>query len=315
MKGLSIVVTYYKGEEFIYKCLDSIFGSYAFSNQSLAYEVVLIIDSIEDAHVANDLAKTYAAKPLIILKNDVNIGVSESRNRALKHINYQFYSIIDQDDYVTERYFPVLEQELSTDLAIHILNAKIENVKANILTTIYTFKPRISFEGILLKKTFIYTPGLLIFNSQFIPAENLFIDTSEEYKGCDDWAAYLNLCIDLKDKVTQKFIPEVLFVYCLHATNFSNNVSTMISSSIAVLNFLKNKVGVSSSQLKLIEYSLKMHKFYKNKDIVMMNKGLLFLKSPKSFLYHYFFSFFNLERLNRLVFKARYQLKLRTKSV
>lgn len=310
MDGLSIIVTYYKGESFIFKCLDSIFQSYDKSNKILQNEVVLIIDSMGDAERIEGLLKEkYDARPLRILKNAKNLGVSASRNVALNEIRYQFYTVIDQDDYVKEDYFSVLEKELDSNTAIHIINGTILYIGNNIEVPIYFFAPKFSFRSLILKNTFIYTPGLLILNSKFVAPNNLFIDTSEQYKGCDDWAAYLNLLIDLNDSVSQKYISTPLFVYCLHSTNYSNNKGEMINSSIAVLDYLQQKTQLNKTNAEDIKVAHTMQKFYYAKDVDLLKKTALLKAYPAGFSSHYFLSFFNKERMNRLIFRLAYLKK------
>lgn len=306
-KGLSIIVTYYEGERFIFKCLDSIIDSFEQSKKSLNYEIILVIDSMNGAEaIEASLNNHYKLKPLRVFRNAENIGVSESRNFGLSNVSYKFYTIIDQDDYVEQAYFSVIENELEDQIAVHVLNGKILQLDTNQKAPMYTFRPKFKFASLVSKRTIFYTPGLLIFNSDLIPSKSLFIDTSENYKGCDDWAAYLNIIVDLKDNVSQKYLPQLLFVYCHHSTNYSKNLDSMILSGLAVLDYLNNKKGVDEEMKKGIKNSIQLHKFYYKKDVNKVGKLKSFIAFPNIFLSHYIFSFFDKERLNRLIFRTRY---------
>jgi len=307
MNSLSIISTYYKGENFIFNCIDSLVNSYERSKKKMNYEIVLIIDSIDDSdHIFNLLSGKYTSIPIRIIKNVKNIGVSASRNVGLDLIKYDFYTIIDQDDYVTQEYFSALEQELDENYAVHMINGSILNITENISVPIYYFTPDFDFNNLILKNTVIYTPALLIFNKKFVPSKELFIDASEKYKGCDDWAAYLNILVDFELNVKMKFINKLLFVYCMHAENFSNNKGTMINSSIAVLNYLNKKNNLKETYRAKVNLALSRQAFYLDKEVNNFNKGRLFLTYPAHFASHYLLSFFNKQRLNRLIFRIKY---------
>ncbi|WP_145858826.1 glycosyltransferase family 2 protein [Pedobacter suwonensis] len=314
MSGISIVLTYYKGEKFIENCINSLIDSYEASSKLLAYEIVMVIDSMEDAdRIESLLSKKYKDHHLIIIKNEKNIGVAESRNRGLKTIKNTFYTIIDQDDYVKSNYFSVLEKELDTDNHIHLINGVIRYPNEKIEVPIYYFRPEFEFKSIILKTTFIYTPGLVIFNSNHIPGDELFIDTSETYKGCDDWAAYLNLILKAKGSLKYKYINSPLFVYCLHGSNYSNNKEEMIRSSTAVLEFLSHHPDVTIKEQRLIAKSFSMQKLYFSKDVNNSKAIQLFYRFPRQFLFHYFLSLFNLSNTNKLISKLSYVYKRQLK--
>lgn len=98
------------------------------SNKKIAFEIILVIDSIEDSkEISDKIKKEYSQykTDLNILINENNIGISESRNVGLKHSKYQYFTIIDQDDYVLDKYFNVIENKLSRLNSAYILNGYI----------------------------------------------------------------------------------------------------------------------------------------------------------------------------------------------
>jgi glycosyltransferase involved in cell wall biosynthesis len=309
MKGLSIILTYYKGEKYIQNCIDSIIASYNYSSKAIEYEIIVIIDSMDDGFLAKAMLEDkYKQVHVRVFKNSNNIGVSESRNFGLSLIQYKFYTIIDQDDLVKLRYFSTIESRLSASVSIQVLNGVIRYVNEGFEVPIYTFPPRFKFKNIILKETFIYTPGLLIFNSDLIPPDGLFLDTSEKYKGCDDWAAYLNIMLSTKEVLTYEFIDEKLFVYCLHSNNYSNDKEQMINSSKAVLDHLSTHARMDSTRMELITQAKLMQEFYLSKDVNMKSKIVLLIKYPNEFLTHYFLSLLQIDNTNKLILKLRYQL-------
>jgi glycosyltransferase involved in cell wall biosynthesis len=307
MTGLSIIITYYKGEKYIFKCLNSILNSAEASNRKITFEIILVIDSLEDSkEISEKIKNEYLLSEinLDVLINEQNLGVSESRNVGLKYSKYQYFTIIDQDDYILENYFSVIENKLTGLNSAYILNGYINYENHNKRIPIYFFKPKFNFESIINKNTFIYTPGLVIFDSKFVPKSDFFIDTSTKYKGSDDWAAYLNFLIKNKNS-KYVYIEDKIFIYSLHSDNYSNKIDEMINSSIAVLDYLSKLEIINSKNKKLIETSYLMQQFYLAKDFEKENTINLVKKFPKQFFDHYFLSFSALDRQNRLIFNLR----------
>ena len=316
MLSLSIVVTYYKGKEFILNCIDSIQKSHHASSKLIDYEVIIVIDSMEDADsIELLLLNTYDDLNLIVIKNYKNLGVSTSRNNGLQKVKHQFFTIIDQDDYVNIEYFETIEKELDSAYPIHIINGVIRYMDENIEVPIYTFTPRFKFKNLILKDTFIYTPGLIIFNTSIIDSNNLFIDTSEKYKGCDDLAAYLSLLLKFEDKIKFKYINSKLFVYCLHSNNYSNNKEEMILSSIAVLNYTAKLKSATAYYLRLINTSLGMQEFYLFRNVKKYSLPKLFVKFPNQFFYHYLISLMSIDHTNKIILKIRYYVMKKIKQI
>ena len=304
MEGISLLITYYKGPEFILKCLDSIVQSRQVSDL-IPLEVLVVMDSPEDStEVSKRITTIFGTKlELKIIINETNIGVSKSRNKGLLQTKYRYFTIIDQDDYILENYFYTLENQLNGNYALYILNGYVNYINQKKYIPIFTFHPKFTFKSILLKNTVIYTPGLIVFDSKYISKKDLFIDTSDKFKGSDDWAAYLNLLLnaDLKSK----FIKNRIFCYNLHNENFSNQKDVMIESSRSVLKYFDALIPDDNNLKSGVHFSINMHEFYYSKDCLNISTFSLFKRFPKEFLYHYLFSFFNSDRLNRVVFNFR----------
>ena len=90
---VSIVITYFDKKEYINKTLNSIF-SQSYKN----YEIILVYDdeSLYDLKFVNFLLSKFKKKKIVI--NKKNIGVSKSRNKALKYCKGKYIAFIDADD-------------------------------------------------------------------------------------------------------------------------------------------------------------------------------------------------------------------------
>lgn len=116
MRKLSIIVPCYNTEQYIEKCLDSIF------RQKLdEFEVILIDDHSSD-HTAS-IIKKYKKnhKNIKFIQNKENKGAGYNRNIALKEAKYDVISFIDSDDYLEDHYYEALfdaMEEEDADVAV-----------------------------------------------------------------------------------------------------------------------------------------------------------------------------------------------------
>ena len=90
---ISIIITYYRKKDYIKKTLNSIAGQ-SYKN----YELILVDDDKikDELKYLTTLLNKFYKKKLIINKN--NIGVSKSRNLALRFCKGDYIAFIDSDD-------------------------------------------------------------------------------------------------------------------------------------------------------------------------------------------------------------------------
>jgi glycosyltransferase involved in cell wall biosynthesis len=91
---ISIIVPVYNSEKYLEACLDSIIKQ-TYSN----FEIILVNDGSTDSsyNICSQFAEKYNN---IVLINQENKGVAESRNVALENCTGEYVSFIDSDDYV-----------------------------------------------------------------------------------------------------------------------------------------------------------------------------------------------------------------------
>lgn len=95
---VSLIVAVYNGEKYIASCIDSIMNQ-TYKN----YEVILVDDGSKDS--SGTICDHYAEKDSRIkVIHQVNRGCSAARNEGLSHAKGEYIGIIDQDDYLHEKY-------------------------------------------------------------------------------------------------------------------------------------------------------------------------------------------------------------------
>lgn len=91
----SIIMPVYNTEKYLNKAINSIL------NQTFkAFELILIDDCSSDKSYM--ICRDYVNKDnrIKLLKNDINLGVAKSRNRALNNISGIYLTFVDSDDYI-----------------------------------------------------------------------------------------------------------------------------------------------------------------------------------------------------------------------
>ena len=104
-KEVSIIITNYNYGPYISKCIRSCINQSFDRNK---YEIIIVDDNSQDnsLKLAKDYKKSF--ENLIILKNNKNVGVSKSANKALKIANGKYIVRVDSDDYINREFLKVL---------------------------------------------------------------------------------------------------------------------------------------------------------------------------------------------------------------
>jgi hypothetical protein len=243
-KGLSVIIPYYKGLNFIEINLNSLVN--ALKNNDFSFEIFVIIDC--DTEINDIMFLNKISDNIIIIKNDYNLGVARTRNKGIEISNFSHLYFIDQDDYVNSLLFKKIINSILNHNCFHltIMNGFFERINSKV--KFYHIKPKFSFYH-FLKKNKIQTPGQVIFNFNLLKGQINFIDNSE-YKGTDDLACYLNI---FKNDILLKYISEPILHYRLHENNYSRNIVEANKSTIYTL---KN-IELSNKFKLLVSYKIK----------------------------------------------------------
>ncbi len=126
---VSVVVPVYNSEKFICKCLDSVI------NQTLSeIEIICVDDCSTDA--SPQILKSYEEKyhRIRILRNEVNRGLSYSRNRGVELAEGEYIQFLDADDYLNKDDSLELLYSIATHNKLDFLRSRLlkaENGRLN----------------------------------------------------------------------------------------------------------------------------------------------------------------------------------------
>lgn len=101
MSKFSIIIPVYNVENYIKKCLDSVFAQ-----TEKDYEVIVVNDGTKDNSM--DIVKNYDVK----IVNQKNQGLSEARNTGLKNAKGEYILFLDSDDYIEKNLLKELNKSI-----------------------------------------------------------------------------------------------------------------------------------------------------------------------------------------------------------
>ena len=160
----SIIVPVYNVEDYVIKCLDSIYNQ-TYKN----YEVIIVNDGSTD----NSLAKVKEfcqKKKNFLVFNKTNGGLSDARNYGLKKISGDYLLFIDSDDYIEKDLLQKINEVVRQDKpdVLRLALNKIEDKeKVKIASTPFRLKKASEAIMTILKDPFVEAAWLYCFKKEF----------------------------------------------------------------------------------------------------------------------------------------------------
>lgn len=98
MKKVSVIITTYKGSNFLSRAIESVLNQ-TYSN----FELIIVDDNSPDSterNLTEQLMQQYEKYPNIVyIKHDENLNGAVARNTGIKAMNGEFVAFLDDDDY------------------------------------------------------------------------------------------------------------------------------------------------------------------------------------------------------------------------
>lgn len=213
METIGVIIPNYNSGKYINKCLDSLL------KQEYKINEIIVIDD----HSTDDSIKTireYAKKnkSIILLENDVNKGVSYSRNRGIEYAKSDYLMFCDADDWyekeATKKMMKVVKKECAdfvfAGLYITYKDGKKLQVKYNNFN-----------EDVITKEECI--SNLPITSASKLIKKTLFLDNNIKYscevKNCEELPVIPIVAFYAKKVI---YINECLYNYFQRGTSASN---------------------------------------------------------------------------------------------
>jgi glycosyltransferase involved in cell wall biosynthesis len=296
-KVFSIIIPFYNGDFFYSKLLQSInLAIKNCENSDAFFEIITIIDSIETNidsinHYCKNIFAEVKNVNTINLKNDKNLGVAATRNKAIKISTGDYLHLIDQDDEVTpDFYFISLIHLLENNFLL--FNGKMIYTNKNFNNhKIFYLAPKLSIES-LIKDDFIRSPGQVIFSKSLLH-KNLFPEPIY-YKGADDRFFWLRLFIENINYIKAKYINNPCYIANIHTSNYSNNRENLDNSCLENWSIFCAELDVNKYSRIIFNDILRVS--------YRLKKPLPLFKRAKGFFLHLNFNL-KLSKLIRFIIK------------
>ena len=205
---VSIIITYFKKKKYVSKTLNSIF-SQSYKN----YEIVFVYDDSNKADLNFIIKSLSIFNKKKIIVNNKNLGVSKSRNIALKNCRGKYIAFIDSDDIWKKNKLSKQIQFMEKKLLYFSFSSyNIINSQGKIISKRYVKKDP-KYEN-LLRKNIIGLSTVVV--SKKIVKEIKF----PLLKTQEDFVVWLNL---LKKGYRLSHLPSVLSSWRLTKDSLSSN--------------------------------------------------------------------------------------------
>ncbi|RZJ88086.1 MAG: glycosyltransferase family 2 protein [Chryseobacterium sp.] len=122
MAKISIVIPVYNAATYITRCINSILGQ-----TFTAFQVVLVNDGSTDESEAM-IKELIQNDPRFVLISKKNGGVSAARNTGLKHVDAEWVTFLDSDDWLCAKYFEALLNASAGNAQIDMVVAGYQRV-------------------------------------------------------------------------------------------------------------------------------------------------------------------------------------------
>jgi len=306
---LSIIITFYEGERFIYKLLSSIRDSYMASNKRISTEIIIVIDSPKTdflwiKNVSDSIFENQGIH-IKIIKNEKNIGVDRSRDIGTQNAIGTMFTCIDQDDFVKDTYFTVIERYLNNNVDFFILNGVILNLISKKSVPVYYLMPKVNLNNFILNNLII-SPSFFIIKRKFVLDNNLhFTLPFTDQKGSDDWYFMIQLLL-ISPKAQYMAIKDKIICYCVHENNYSHRLLEIVNGSIRLL----QSIEIKDNRIKrLIRIKIKSLNF--SKLIYSKNKLNVAILNPFEMIKFLCIYCMDINRLIRYIHRTIVGLKIR----
>lgn len=166
MASISIVIPIYNVEAYIRRCLESVMTQ---EFDGATVECILVDDCTPDQSltiVKNMVSEYKGPISFVLLKHDVNRGLSAARNTGILQAKGDYVFFMDSDDYLMPHSLQYFLDNMSMDVDILIGNAK--NCKANnlLINNVHDFclmtDRDVFFQRMLQHKIYLYAWNKMI---------------------------------------------------------------------------------------------------------------------------------------------------------
>jgi len=206
----SIVVPVYNGEKFIDKTIQSCL------DQTVPIEIIIINDASKDSSEKCILA--YVDMGIVYIKNDTNLGLMKSLNKAVKYTHSNYLLFLGHDDMLRTDHVSLMLKEFDDDTAFVHCNADLIDANDMIIGLGVNDERQLQkmkyIKESLTISNIIHSTGTIINKKYF----DQISGWDEQFRNYGEWL----LWIKLANVGKVKYCTQVKAMYRRHETNITN---------------------------------------------------------------------------------------------
>lgn len=217
MSKISIIVPCYNVEKYLSECLQSLVS------QTLSDIEIICVDDCSSDGTA-EIIKEFSEKDTRIktVFNEKNLGVSESRNRAMQRVKSDYIMFCDSDDFYKPNMCEMMYDAIlknKTDVAICGIELKYEIAEKGLQEDYFAIKESrtVSADTVDISDIAV-CPVNKIYKTEIIKSHGLTFPTGLRHE--DEF--FSNAYLLWVKKIS--FIKDRLYVYRRHSSSFMNQV-------------------------------------------------------------------------------------------
>ena len=178
MPKVSIVVPIYNSEKELPRCIDSILRQ-----TYLDFELILINDGSKDGSL--NILKEYEQKDkrVIVIDNENN-GVSETRNIGIRRASGDYIAFVDSDDYIESDMMEALVKSIEEQNADLVICGLLKGQEVKTSTQTFEYNVSLDKRDIALKVldrlngTYINSPINKLYKKSILIDNNIYMDNT-----------------------------------------------------------------------------------------------------------------------------------------
>ena len=199
MPKISVLMPLYNTKEkHLREAIESILGQ-TFKD----FEFIVLNDSPNNTALDN-IVQSYKDDRIRYYKNEINLGISESRNKLLELAKGEYIAIADHDDISLPKRLELENNYLDKHLDIGVVSCNFQFMNSKVITN-YPLK-NIDIKEALLSYNCLLHTGMLI-------RKSVLVSSNTKYESLYSPAEDYMLCIRLMNFTMFANIPEVLVHY------------------------------------------------------------------------------------------------------
>lgn len=236
---ISVIMPVYNAQTYLRECIDSVLNQ-RFSD----FEFIIIDDCCTDNTVT--IISSYTDARIKIFKNETNLGLTKSLNRAIELAQGKYIARMDADDICLPARFEKQFQLLEANPQIGLCGTWYENFGDRIGTAKYNTTHNEIVFGLLYQSQFCHPTVML--RKEILDKHHLRYDT--EFTTAQDyelWSRMAHVCETAN-------VPEILLRYRFHTESVSSKKKEQQlqnRNKIIANQFAKMGVAISNEEIEL----------------------------------------------------------------